>query len=485
MILETPTKLLLPSDSDEVKRFLTFFDKSVQFQISKLKKNYRWANSDPDSFNSRMEALKMQSKRCLLLYDDQGRPYTYSGLWKELQSRFKWNLENKIDMALDTRAIPWHRTPDEPRYYQTEAFNALKAARHAGIQLPTGSGKSLIIAMLCRYDAVQTIVVSPSGAITDQLYVQFQELFGKKFVGKYGDGRKDFGKLFTVATAQALTRLTPDDEAYQALSKVKRLIFDESHVTPADTFEAVCMGIGANAPERYFLSATQLRTDGSEMLLKGITGPIVYSKSFTELVSEGFLAKPIIKIFKVPTYGPSNAQDPKTETRNQLYSNPNVNKMAAQIASKTVLMGNRQVVILIEEFKQFMMLKNFLSVPFEFVHGGASQEAKQLLPKEYWDCDRDRIIQDFNDGKVKCLIGTSAISTGVDLKPVGCLIYLQGGLSEIKIRQGIGRGTRIVPGKKDFWVIDMEVVGSKTMERHAKERQKIYAELGDVTIYDR
>ena len=93
-------------------------------------------------------------------------------------------------------------------------------------------------------------------------------------------------------------------------------------------------------------------------------------------------------------------------------------------------------------------------------------------------------IEKFNTGAVKLLIGTSAVSTGVDLKPTQCLIYMQGGISEIKVKQAIGRGTRMgVPGKKDCWVVDFIVMGSKTLERHAMARKEMYEELiGEVDI---
>jgi type I site-specific restriction endonuclease len=78
------------------------------------------------------------------------------------------------------------------------------------------------------------------------------------------------------------------------------------------------------------------------------------------------------------------------------------------------------------------------------------------------------------------LIGTSAIATGVDLRPTGCLIYLQGGKSEIAVRQGLGRGTRIVPGKKDFWVVDFNVPMSPTLMRHYRARKEIYETMGKV-----
>jgi len=157
-----------------------------------------------------------------------------------------------------------------------------------------------------------------------------------------------------------------------------------------------------------------------------------------------------------------------------------VNRLAAEIAQKSITLGYRPTLIIIEEFKQFTLLKNYLSVPFEFVHGGASsQDVKDILPKEYWKCDIEQSVKNFNEGKTKLLIGTSAISTGVDLKPVGCLIYLQGGTSEIKVRQAIGRGTRPVPEFKDFWVIDFNIVGSASCERHFGSRKELYEDMSD------
>lgn len=489
MTLKNPSQIVLPSDSEDVKRFLTFTDRSVNYQIQRLKSNFRWKNSDPDSFNQRIEDLKQQSKVCLLDYDEDGSPVTYSGLANDLNKRFGWECpENTCILSDDI--IPWGTPPDYAlRYYQRDAVNALFAAKHGGISLPTGSGKSAIIYTLCKENPVQSLIMTPSKSITNQIYADFVKLFGKKRVGKFGDGKKEIGKLFTVATGQSLTRVEKGSDEYEFLSKTKQFIADESHTTPAETFEKVCLGVMKNAPFRFFVSATQIRTDGSELILKGITGPIVYSKSFRDLVDEGFLAKPIVRIIKVPATGFSYT-DINKETRAQLYLNPEVNRIAAEFATKAVTIANRPTVILIEEFKQFLALKNHLTVPFSFAHGGASDredasgvKLKDILPQEYWKCDVEEEIRKFNSGETKLLIGTSAISTGVDIKPTGCLIYLQGGMSEISLKQGLGRGTRIVPNKKDFIVVDFVVEGSPSMERHFDARLGIYQELTDDISY--
>lgn len=487
MQLLNPSTVVLPDSNDQVKRFLTFTDRQVKYQIAKLKQNFRWKNSSPDSFESRLNQLKEAEKRCLLFLDPQtGLPCTYSGLWQDLNNIFGWTLK-PLELDLKGKTLPWASTPPQMRYYQQDAVNALLNARHGAISLPTGAGKSLIILNLAKDLGLKTVIITPSKAITNQIYKDFVNFFGKKWVGKFGDGKKELDKLFTVCVAQSLVRLEPNTEEWNFFEKTQVLIWDESHTTPAETFDKVCIGVLKDAPYRFFLSATQIRTDGSELLLRGITGPIVYNKDFKELVNEGFLKKPLFKIFHVPATGYST-NNIDEDTRHNLFLNPNVNRLAAEIAHKAINLANRQTVIIIDEFKQFMALKNFITVPFEFVHGGASDredasgtKLKDFLPEEFWNSDIEGAVKRFNEGKTKLLIGTSAISTGVDLKPVGCLIYLQGGLSEIKVKQAIGRGTRKVENLNDFWVIDFKVIGSSSMERHANERIGIYETMGEVT----
>lgn len=482
-----PSKVLLPSDSEEVKQFLTFRDRSVDYQIKRLKQNYRWSNSDPDGFALRLEQLKAETQKCLLFYDENGNPYTYSGLYKSLQDRFRWELNTNLSNPADGKLLPWASQPKPLRDYQSEATEELIKVRHGAIELPTGSGKSRVIYELCKRLGLKAVIATPSSSITDQLYKEFIKLFGKKYVGKYGDGKKELGKLFTVATAQALVRVEQNSEEWDSLSKSEILIWDESHTTPAETFEKVAMNLLKNAYYRFFVSATQLRTDGSEMILKGITGPTIYRKDFKELVDKGYLARPFFKIFKVPSHGFSGSSDINKETRSQLYLNPNVNKLAGELTEKCVNLLNRQTVILIDEFAQFMQLKNYITVPFEFAHGGISNRQnadgtnlKDIVPQQYWKSDTEGIVERFNKGETKLIIGTSAISTGVDLQPTGALIYLQGGTSEIQVKQGIGRATRVTDTKKDALIFDFKVMGSPSMERHSDARIAIYNELGDV-----
>lgn len=472
--LLSPTTILLPEDSPAIRRMLTFRDRSVDYQLSRMRRNVSWMNSDPEGFAAAADKLRSERDRCLAFEVEQGLA-TYSGLAHKLDQWLKVGIDASAVHYPEPRLLPWASKPFELREYQKEAVDALIKARHAAACLPTASGKSAIVMQLLHDLGLRAVVMAPSSSITKQLYAEAQRLFGRSRVGMYGAGRHDVDKLITFAVSQALVRVEPGTEEWDKLSAAQVFIADEAHQLPAETFSKVCFGLMSAPPYRFSLTATHTRTDGSELLLEAITGPVVYRKTYAELARAKWLAPLRFRMMEVPCVGRPNHQDPMKETRNQLFNNPNVNAAAAKVAAAAVKAG-RQVLILIDEFRQFNQLIAHMTVPFEFAHGGASQEAKEYLPSDYWRSDVTGIIDRFNSGETRVVIGTSAISTGVDTRPVGCLIYLQGGTSEIQVKQALGRGTRLHPSKSDCWVVDFLVRGSNTMERHAAVRQRIYSE---------
>jgi superfamily II DNA or RNA helicase len=477
MILINPAKILLPEMNEEVKKTLQYRDRSVEFQISKLKREARYRNSDWAA--RRVLQLKEEVIKSACWADNDGNWYTYSGLANILSQRFGWQLDSSAVEYPEPQLIPWERKPEHTPYpHQKEALEACIKHKHTGISAPTGSGKSFIIMLLLKHYGLKSVVMTPSKDITLQMYEELVYRFGKKYVGMFGGGKKESSKLFTIAVAQSLSNLEPGTKDYENISSAKVFISDESHTTPAETFDRVCMGPMQNAPYRFFFSATQMRNDGSDIILKGITGDVSYEISFAELVERGVLAKPICKIFSVPKGSLSSSTDPKTEMRMNLYENNMVNRLAADLANKSVGLG-RPTVILIEEIKQFVQLYSYIKVPFAFCHGdkAGKHEDISFLPENIRIPDNKKSIDDFNSGKIKLIIGTSCITTGVDLKPTKTLINLQGGSSPIKYYQGLGRGTRVVNGKKDFWYIDFEIMGSATLERHCKLRAGFFEDL--------
>lgn len=347
----------------------------------------------------------------------------------------------------------------------------------------TGLGKSHIIECLTKTIGLKTIIMAPSRSIAGQLYKQLQRAFGKKRVGLYGDGRKDFKKLITVGISASLTRVEKDSDAWKELSQAQVFIADESHLCPADTLASVCFGLCAAAPYRFFFSGTQLRADGAGLLLEAITGSIVFRMTVKEGVDQGYLAKPNFLVATIDSPSQFMSDDHMDMMNVHYYRNPVLAKHAANIANKSIDLLGHQVLILVEHVDQLQYLLPYFKHEVGFAHGGLTKDNKDSVDPRFHDSDPDALVDRFNAGDLPILVGTSCISTGTDIRTPKTVIYLQGGQSEVKIRQAIGRGTRLVDGKTTFNFVDYDVnlpgmmAGARklpSVKRHAQTRREIY-----------
>jgi superfamily II DNA or RNA helicase len=218
-----------------------------------------------------------------------------------------------------------------------------------------------------------------------------------------------------------------------------------------------------------------MRNDGRDLLLDGITGPIVYHKTVEEGVREGYLSQPIFRILNIPSASSFESRDANEMTRKHLYYNDAVVEKFGKLVNQAVDSG-MPTVVLIEEVEQFSKLLPFLRHKAGFAHGPLGDN-KAKVPEPYWDSDPFALVEEFNAGKLPILVGTSCISTGTDIKAVKMLIYWQGGKSEIQVKQAIGRTTRLYPGKTFCTVIDAKVYNVPVLESHAERRMEIYREL--------
>ncbi|NBT57431.1 hypothetical protein EBT16_01480, partial [bacterium] len=69
------------------------------------------------------------------------------------------------------------------------------------------------------------------------------------------------------------------------------------------------------------------------------------------------------------------------------------------------------------------------------------------------------------------------VSTGTDIRACKAIIYLQGGKSEIQVKQAVGRGTRRTETKSDCFFIDFNVKNIAVVHRHALARKEIYQDI--------
>lgn len=91
---------------------------------------------------------------------------------------------------------------------------------------------------------------------------------------------------------------------------------------------------------------------------------------------------------------------------------------------------------------------------------------------------RRAALDGFRDGSVRCLVATSLADEGLDLPMADVLILVSGGRSRAKTEQRTGRVLRTFSGKAGATIYDYLDSFHPLMNRHAKNRVRLYRELG-------
>lgn len=478
--IESPTFLRisnLDNELDKIDKLLTYKSDQAEFAYKKFKNNkWLYNRMGQVAFAEREKELKEAITVKLLNFDKHGT-WTYSGLLPLLKSKYpNVEINNNVNY-LESEILPWKEIPPPLRYYQNEALEALLKAKHGAVSMSTGVGKSFLLLNLAKKLGLKTVIITPSTNIAEQLYSLFTRFLGKGRVGMYGGGKKIAHKLITVAIDDSLTRIQPGSELWDEFSKTQVLAWDESHTSSASTLREVCFGLLRDVPYRFFVSGTQTRNDGSELMLQGIIGPIAYEYNTKRAVDEGFLAKPNFTIVQVESDNDYESVDANAMTRKHLFYNDNVNRTASSYTNLFVKEFKQQVLILVDEIEQFARLYPYFQFPVQFAHGPLNESQKKLIDEKFHNVDNFKLVERFNNKEFPILVGTSSVSTGTDFTTVNTIILIQSGKSEIKFKQAVGRGTRKAEGKDKFNVIDFDVTNIPILHRHSQERIKIFQDI--------
>ena len=493
LVLETPVKLRLPPEwagssvEKKLRDELGYEDRSVTMEWRRFKEMQRdddrrlnasggykpawWVlQNGREALDKKVEELDSQRYKKALFSDAAGL-YTYSGLAYRLCKEYGVPVERNYRLPAP-QVIKCDRPLRDPRYYQSDGVARMVEAAHAGVELPTGSGKSLMIAMLCRHFGLPAVVATPTLSIATQLYNDLAEVFGKKRVGKFFDSKKESGKQFVVACTKSLVRVEPGSDTWEQLQRPV-LIFDESHITPAETLAKTVLKLLAGSPYRFFLSGTQLRGDGRDIVLEGITGDIVLEIPLQRLVQEGFLARPqFVQYMTTSSAANPFAADALKLGRVHFYRNDKIYRHAGDLLTKAARAGRRPLVLM-QEVEQFKRLLPHLKEGVGFAYGGADAKQKKLLPEKFHKSDPEELVAAFDRGELPVLAGTQSIGVGTDIKSANFVVDLVNDGSETRFRQNVGRGTRTHGGKSKFWYVSYGISNVPVLSRQAEKRQKI------------
>lgn len=357
------------------------------------------------------------------------------------------------------------------RNYQQRTLDELyswwmRSQGHPLVTVPTGGGKSVIIAELCRLlfdtwpeEHPRTVVIVPSKELAEQNAEKLVALLPSHIrLGYYSAslGRKNPDADVIVATIGSIYK------SAHVLGNIKCVIIDEAHLVNPDGAEA--------GRYRQFLAdlakycqfrvvgytATPFRgngiwlTDGDDPLFAGVASQVTVK----ELLEAKFLA-PLIR--------PIDAISTKIDTSGIRTTSGDFN--IAQLSERVedyLPSAAEEACNLAAERKKWIA---FCATIVNAEHFAQALRQRgitaEVVTGETPKAEREELIAKFRAGEIRCLVTVLALATGFDVPDVDCILWLRPTQSPVLYVQGAGRGFRIAPGKENCLWLDF----SDTTER--------------------
>lgn len=329
--------------------------------------------------------------------------------------------------------------------FQQPALEAILAQQNLIYQAPTGSGKTVVALALIRRLTCKSIVLVNTKDILGQWIERVREYLGPEFpVGKVGDGAFEVSPYLTIATVQTLWSRRRDLIADGFFDQFGCAILDECHHATARTFREIFDLFKARY--RVGLSATPEKT-GSFDLAQYTIGPIGHVTTEEELEVAGVRIRPsVLRIdtpFKFKYHGAHNGRPSNyPQLIQKLIRHPERNL----IIVKTLLaMEDHYQLVLTKRLEHIAILEGMLN------QAGYGGQFFRYTGKESGK-RRNEIAELAKGGP--CVIISTLADEAVDI-PILDRVHLAFPQRNTDlIKQQIGRGVRIYPGKEDMLVID-------------------------------
>ena len=358
------------------------------------------------------------------------------------------------------------------RPYQVDAVNSV--IRHFRISndpallvLPTGAGKSLVIAELARLARGRVLVLAHVKELIEQNHAKYESYGLNASIFSAGLGQKKTDESVVFGSVQSivknLTRFSPQQEAFTLL------VIDECHrvsMEKSSSYLKVIRHFQRLNPNLKVLglTATPYRL-GMGWLYQYRRGPnnkgtvrteeprffkeCLFELSLAHMMDNGYLTQP--KVVDAPIAFYDFSQLPTTD---------NFGRHSEQTLNHLLQGEARATQHIIAQVK-----KEATSRKGVMIFAATVDHAKEImgyLPKgesaliigDTSAKERDRLINAFKQQKLKFLVNVSVLTTGFDAPHVDLIAILRPTESVSLYQQIVGRGLRLAPEKKDCLIID-------------------------------
>lgn len=350
------------------------------------------------------------------------------------------------------------------RDYQQEAVNATlthfrKTDEAAVIVLPTGAGKSLVIAELARLARRRILVLAHVKELVEQNHDKYQSYGLTAGIFAAGLKQKNNQHQVTFASVQSVQ---PNLDQFQG--EYSLLIIDECHrVSDSEDsqYQQIISRLKKQNPglKVLGLTATPYRL-GSGWIYRyhhrGYTRSdepqpfehCIYELPLRYMISRQFLTPPKMVDATVAQYDFSSL----TPNSNGNYPEPAVNQLLVKHKRVTRAISE-QIVQLATDRLGVMIFAATVDHAHE-VSSYLPTEQTALITGDTPGPQRDALIEAFKARQLKYLVNVSVLTTGFDAPHVDLIAILRPTQSVSLYQQIVGRGLRLYDGKEDCLVID-------------------------------
>lgn len=351
------------------------------------------------------------------------------------------------------------------RPYQQEAVDlTLKHFRKtrdpALIVLPTGAGKSLVIAELARIARGRVLVLAHVKELVEQNYAKF--LHYKLSAGIYSAGlqRKDTDQKVIFGSIQSVARAESD-----FFKDFSLLIIDECHRVSGEAgtqYTEVINRIRNGNPDICVLglTATPYRLDTGWIYEYHYSGELrsttvqyfkrcLFELSLRTLIDGGYLVPPVQIDAPVAHYDFSSL---KLESGREDFNIAEIDKLL-QEQNRITPVIIKNIVELAAERKGVIIFTSSVRHAKEILTY-LPQDTSAVVTGETDGDSREAIINNFKSKKIKFLVNVSVLTTGFDAPHVDVVAILRPTESVALYQQIVGRGLRLSEGKVDCLVLD-------------------------------
>jgi len=332
-----------------------------------------------------------------------------------------------------------------------DLIQALSAGKHPICCLPTGSGKSHVIAELCnRLDNDRILVVTHRKELIQQNESTLVRLGGDS-IGTYsaGLGRRELdSRVIFAGVASIYKRM----DELQRTDPFRYVIIDEAHFgVTGRNGETMYDQLLRSCPtaQRIGMSATPYRMPDIPIWGNGDSwfDVLATNKSILELTDAGYLCRLV---------GVQTAAAPDlshVRTRGGDYALGDLSQASSE---ESVVNAACDEILHLAQDRQHIMIFCVDRAHAEIVREALSERGcspEVVLGNTPAD-ERAEILTRFRQGSIRHLINVGVLTTGFDAPNVDCVAILRSTQSRALLIQMIGRGCRLHPLKRECIVLD-------------------------------